>query len=199
MRANTVYRRDDDGNETNEKLTGFAAALESACEADEKGLKTQHSNNNGRESGSRLTAKLWGMEWLWRYYNMSKRGTWDAFCYTMIKGAKKELFDTGPFIKIHGELGRIKSQQRLRIQKLVDDNNDLTPIYDPNLMIKTGPKKGTIPDSKKIPKNIVGYTVKEGSETDDFNKLKDALIGEVQGEDWYQEILMTEQKRNTSS
>ena len=214
MTANTVYRRDDKGKKTKEQLTGFAAALESACEADEKGLKTQHSKVNGRESGSRLTAKLWGMEWLWRYYNMSKRGTWDAFAYTMIKGAKKELFDTGPFIKIHGEQGRIQSQQRLRIQQLVDENTDLIPMYDAKLVIKTGPKKGTIPDSKKIPKNIVGYAVKEGSETDDFNKLRDALAGEVQGEDWYKEwekksiadreaekkgILMTEHKRNTSS
>ena len=214
MRANIVYRRDDKGERTTEKLTGFAAALESACEADENDLKTTHSNNNGRSSGSRLTAKLWGIEWLWRYYQMSRKGVWDAFAYTMIKGAKKELFDTGPFIKIHGEQGRIKSQQRLRIQQLVDENTDLIPMYDANLMIKTGPKKGTIPDGKKIPKNIVGYAVKEGSETDDFNKLRDALAGEVQGEDWYKEwekksiadreaekkgILMTEHKRNTSS
>ena len=185
LRANTVYRRNDRGEKTTEKLTGFAAALESACEADEKGLKTQHSKVNGRESGSRLTAKLWGMEWLCRYYNMSKRGTWDAFCYTMIKGAKKELFDTGPFIKIHGELGRIRSQQRLRMQQLIDDNDDLVPVYDKNLENK----KGVIIDSKKIPKNIVGYTVKEGSETDEFNDI-------VENIEWGE---MWGQKRNTSS
>ena len=120
-------------NDKGKKLTGFAAALESACKADEEGLRTQHSDSNGRSSGSRLTAKLWGIEWLWRYYQMSNKGVWDAFAYRMIKGAKKELSDTGPFIKILGEQGRTKAQQRLRMQQLIDENDDFEPIYDKNL------------------------------------------------------------------
>ena len=177
MRANTIT------NDKGKKLTGFAAALESACKADEEDKRVR--GDNSRKSGSRLTAKLWGMEWLWRYYNMSMRGTWDAFCYRMIKASKKELSDTGPFIKILGEQGRTKSQKKLRMQQLIDDNPDLEPIYDKNLENK----KGIIPDSKKIPKNIVGYNVKEGSETDKFNDL-------VENIEWGE---MWGQKRNTSS
>ena len=177
MRANTIT------NDKGKKLTGFAAALESACKADEEDKRVR--GDNSRKSGSRLTAKLWGMEWLWRYYNMSMRGTWDAFCYRMIKASKKELSDTGPFIKILGEQGRTKSQKKLRMQQLIDDNPDLEPIYDKNLENT----KGIIPDTKKIPKNIVGYNVKEGSKTDKFNDL-------VENIEWGE---MWGQKRNTSS
>ena len=179
MRANIVYSKDSKGKKTNQKLTGFAAALESACEADEKDFRVK--GDQKRKSGSRLTAKLWGIEWLWRYYQMSNKGVWDAFAYRMIKGAKKELSDTGPFIKILGEQGRTKAQQRLRMQQLIDENDDFEPIYDKNLENK----KGVIPDSKKIPKNIVGYTSKS-NEWDDL--VENIEWGEMWG-----------QKRNTSS
>ena len=76
---------------------------------------------------------------------MSRKGTWDAFVYRMIKAAKKELSDSGPFIKILGELGRTKAQRRLRMQQLVEDDPNMKPIYDPELKNK----KGVIPDSKK--------------------------------------------------
>ena len=114
MTPNVVYARDNKGNLTKRRLTGFAAALESACEADEKDTRVR--GDAKRKSGSRLTTKLWGLEWLWRYYNMSRRGTWDAFAYRMIKSAKKELFGMGPFIKILGEQGRTSAQKRLRMQ-----------------------------------------------------------------------------------
>jgi len=152
MTPNVVYARDNKGNLTKRRLTGFAAALESACEADEKDTRVR--GDAKRKSGSRLTTKLWGLEWLWRYYNMSRRGTWDAFAYRMIKSAKKELFGMGPFIKILGEQGRTSAQKRLRMQELIEDNPTMTPIYDPTLANK---KTGIIPDSKKITKNIIGY------------------------------------------
>ena len=173
MRSNTII--DDKGK----KLTGFAAALESACKADED--DTRVKGDPKRKSGSRLTAKLWGLEWLWRYYQMSRKGVWDAFAYRMIKGAKKELSDTGPFIKILGEQGRTKSQQRLRMQQLIDENDDFEPIYDKNLENK----KGVIPEGKKIPKNIVGYTSKS-NEWDDL--VENIEWGEMWG-----------QKKNTST
>jgi hypothetical protein len=181
-KKNVVYKKNKDGKNTKEKLTGFAAALESACESDEKDLKTQNTGgSNGRSSGSRLTAKLWGIEWLWRYYQMSRKGVWDAFAYRMIKGAKKELYDSGPFIKILGEQGRTKSQQRLRMQQMIDDNPELTPIYDKNLENK----KGVIPEGKKVPKNIVGYESKS-KEWDDI--VENIEWGEMWG-----------QKKNTST
>ena len=174
MRSNTVYAKDAKGKKTKKVLTGFAAALESACEADEKGLKTQHSDSNGRSSGSRLTAKLWGIEWLWRYYQMSRKGVWDAFAYRMIKGAKKELSDSGPFIKILGEQGRTKAQKRLRMQQLIEDNPNITPIYDPEL----ANKKGVIPESKKKVSNIVGY---ESDDPEWEKLLADVQWGEMRG------------------
>ena len=121
------------------------------------------------------------MEWLDRYYQMSLKGTWDAFAYRMIKGAKKELYDSGPFIKILGEQGRTKSQQRLRMQQMIDDNPELTPIYDKNLENK----KGVIPEGKKVPKNIVGYESKS-KEWDDI--VENIEWGEMWG-----------QKKNTST
>ena len=179
MRANIVYSKDSKGKKTNKKLTGFAAALESACEADEKDSRVK--GDSKRKSGSRLTAKLWGIEWLWRYYQMSNKGVWDAFAYRMIKAAKKELSDTGPFIKILGEQGRTKAQQRLRMQQLINDNDDFKPIYDKNLENK----KGVIPEAKKVPKNIVGYESKS-NEWDDL--VENIEWGEMWG-----------QKKNTSS
>ena len=152
MTPNVVYARDDKGNLTKKRLTGFAAALESACAADENDLRVR--GDSKRKSGSRLTTKLWGLEWLSRYHEMSKMGTWDAFAYRMIKGAKKELYGMGPFIKILGELGRTAAQKKLRMQRLIMDNPNLTPIYDPTLANK---KTGIIPDSKKIVSNIIGY------------------------------------------
>jgi hypothetical protein len=173
MRSNTIT--DDRGR----KLTGFAAALESACKADEEDSRVK--GDPSRVSGSRLTAKLWGMEWLWRYYNMSMRGTWDAFCYRMIKASKKELSDTGPFIKILGEQGRSRAQKRLRMQQLIEDDPNMKPIYDPAL----ANKKGIIPEGKKKVSNIVGY------ESDD--PLWDKLLGDIQ------EGEMRGLKKNTST
>ena len=176
---NIVFAKNAQGNKTKKKLTGFAAALESACAADELGLTTIPG---GRSSGSRLTAKLWGLEWLWRYYEMSSRGTWDSFATRMMKAAKKELSDSGPFIKILGEQGRTAGQKQLRMQKLISDNPDVKPIYDPALKNK----KGEIPISKMIPKNIVGY------ESDDpkWEKLLETLQFSSD---------MTESKKNTST
>ncbi len=172
MRANIVYAKDSNGKKTKQKLTGFAAALESACEADEQGTRVK--GDPGRVSGSRLTAKLWGMEWLWRYYNMSMRGTWDAFCYRMIKASKKELSDTGPFIKILGEQGRSRANKRLRMQQLIEDDPNMNPIYDPEL----ANKNGVIPESKKKVSNIVGYE----SDDPEWDKLlADVQFGEMRG------------------
>jgi len=153
-------------------LTGFAAALESACKADYRDRRVR--GDEKRKAGSRLTAKLWGIEWLWRYYQMSNKGSWDAFTYRMIKSAKKELSDSGPFIKIVGEQGRTKGQRKLRMQQLINDNPNIKPIYDPKLKYK----KGEIPVGKMITKNIVGY------ESDDpqWDKLLgDIEFGEMRG------------------
>ena len=177
---NTVFAKNAQGRKkTTTKLTGFAAALESACAADELGLTTIPGR---RSSGSRLSAKLWGLEWLWRYYEMSSRGTWDAFATRMMKSAKKELSDSGPFIKILGEQGRTRAQKQLRMQKLISDNPDIKPIYDPALKNQ----KGEIPISKMVPKNIVGY------ESDDptWEKLLETLQFSSD---------ITESKKNTSS
>ena len=151
---NTRFKKDAKGKNTKTKLTGFALALESACAADELGLTT---TPGGRESGSRLTAKLWGMEWLARYYEMSKRGVWEPFAIRMMKAAKKELSDSGPFIKILGEQGRTAAQKQLRVAKIITEDPDSTPIYDPALKNR----KGEIPINKMIPKNIVGFKSKD--------------------------------------
>ena len=76
----------------------FAAALDAAIEADTMQKRTP----DGRASGSRLSAKLWGMEWLKRYWEMSKRKKFDAFAHTLLKASKKEAPGMGPFIKIMG-------------------------------------------------------------------------------------------------
>ncbi len=153
-------------------LTGFAAALESATKADYRDRRVK--GDEKRKSGSRLTAKLWGIEWLWRYYQMSRKGTWDAFTNRMIKAAKKELADSGPFVKIVGEQGRTRGQRRLRMQQLIADDPNINPIYDPRLKNR----KGEIPVGKMIPKNIVGYE----SDDPDWDKLlADVQWGEMRG------------------
>ena len=115
------------GESMSDKRLGFAAALDSACIADEQELKTR---DKGRSSGSRLTAKLWGMEWLWRYYTMSKRGTWDAFAYRIYKAAKKELPGMGPFIKIYGQTGRSRKELKAHMETLPDHKIDWDNYLD---------------------------------------------------------------------
>ena len=152
--------------------SGFAAALNSACAADEMDLRVR--GDQKRKSGSRLTAKLWGIEWLWRYYQMSRKGTWESFTNRMIKASKKELSDSGPFVKIVGEQGRTRGQRKLRMQQLIADDRNIKPIYDPKLKNK----KGEIPAGKMIPKNIVGYE----SDDPDWDKLlADVQWGEMRG------------------
>lgn len=91
------------GEGSNSKILGWDAALDAACRADEEGLKTR---GQSRSSGSRLTAKLWGLEWLHRYHEIDKAGKWDIFCYQLYKASTKELPGTGPFIKVFGKTGR---------------------------------------------------------------------------------------------
>ncbi len=78
--------------------TGFNRALDQAIIADENSYRTP----DGRSSGSRLTAKLWGLEWLNRYWKMSKQKNFDAFAHTLLTASKKEAPGMGPFIKIMG-------------------------------------------------------------------------------------------------
>ncbi len=115
------------GEGIRDKQLGFDKALDAACKADEEGVRTR---SKGRSSGSRLTAKLWGMEWLWRYYNMSKRGTWDAFAYRIYKAAKKELPGMGPFIKIYGQTGRSRKEIKKHIETFPDHKIDWDNILD---------------------------------------------------------------------
>ena len=82
---------------------GFPAALDAACDADEQGLRTPGSGrSSNRSSGGRLAAKLWGMEWLDRYYQLSKKHKFDAFAHQLLAASKKELPGMGPFIKVYG-------------------------------------------------------------------------------------------------
>ena len=83
---------------------GFPAALDAACDADEQGLRTENVNarSNNRSSGGRLAAKLWGMEWLDRYYQLSQKNKFDAFAHQLLAASKKELPGMGPFIKVYG-------------------------------------------------------------------------------------------------
>ena len=80
--------------------TGWAAALDAACTADEE--DKQVTSDPDRSAGNRLTSKLWGLEWLKLYTEISARGKWDAFVYLMYHSCKKELPGMGPFIKIAG-------------------------------------------------------------------------------------------------
>ena len=80
---------------------GFEAALNEACLADQRDARTK----TGRSAGSRLTAKLWGMEWLHRYYMMSKKKKFDIFMHVLVDAMKKESATAGPFIKVFGKPG----------------------------------------------------------------------------------------------
>ena len=86
---------------TNPSEDGFEAALNEACLADQRGARTK----TGRSAGSRLTAKLWGMEWLHRYYMMSKKKKFDIFMHVLVDAMKKESSTAGPFIKVFGKPG----------------------------------------------------------------------------------------------
>ena len=81
--------------------SGFEAALNEACRADQRDARTK----TGRSAGSRLTAKLWGMEWLYRYYMMSKKKKFDVFMHVLVDAMKKESPTAGPFIKVFGKPG----------------------------------------------------------------------------------------------
>ena len=80
---------------------GFEAALNEACLADQRDARTK----SGRSAGSRLTAKLWGLEWLHRYYMMSKKHKFDVFMHVLMDAMKKESDTAGPFIKVYGKPG----------------------------------------------------------------------------------------------
>ena len=86
---------------TNPIEGGFEAALNEACLADQRDARTA----TGRSAGSRLTAKLWGMEWLNRYYMMSQRNQFDVFMHILVDAMKKESATAGPFIKVFGKPG----------------------------------------------------------------------------------------------
>jgi len=83
------------------EISGFEAALNEACLADQRGATT----NTGRSAGSRLSAKLWGLEWLHRYYMMSQRNEFELFMHVLLDAMKKESATAGPFIKIYGKPG----------------------------------------------------------------------------------------------
>lgn len=100
---------------SNKKILGWNAALDAACQADEKGLLTKKES---RSSGSRLSAKLWGLEWLHRYHEIDRAGKWDAFCYQLYKASTKELPGTGPFIKVFGKTGRSIKARMAHIETL---------------------------------------------------------------------------------
>tara|TARA_B100001996_G_scaffold232123_1_gene179155 strand:- start:292 stop:1629 length:1338 start_codon:yes stop_codon:yes gene_type:complete len=99
---------------------GFEAALKAAILADQDGLKTP----NSRSAGSRLTAKLWGLEWLSRYNEISKRGKFDQFAYQLYKASTKQLPGTGPFIKVFGQTGRSRKEIKKHIETLEATNID---------------------------------------------------------------------------
>jgi len=89
------------GEATNPMQSGFEAALNEACLADQRDARTK----TGRSAGSRLTAKLWGMEWLHRYYMMSRKKKFDVFMHVLVDAMKKESETAGPFIKVFGKPG----------------------------------------------------------------------------------------------
>ena len=85
-----------------------------------------------------MTAKLWGMEWLSRYYEISRRGKWDAFAYQLYKASTKELPGTGPFIKVFGQTGRSRKEIKKHIETLPDTSIDWDNL-------PTGPGPYSIP------------------------------------------------------
>ena len=87
---------------------GFAAALDAAAQADYEDTKT----DTGRASGSRLTAKLWGLEWLHLYQQLSRRMRFKPFMAVLLEAMKKEGKGSGPFIKVYGKPGRSKSKRK---------------------------------------------------------------------------------------
>ena len=99
---------------------GFESALKAAIAADQDNLQTP----NRRMAGSRLTAKLWGLEWLSRYNEISKRGKFDQFAYQLYKASTKELPGTGPFIKVFGQTGRSRKEIKKHIETLEATNID---------------------------------------------------------------------------
>ena len=80
--------------------TGWSAALDAACKADEEGLMTAFDAKV--PAGNRLCAKLWGLEWLSTYQKIHSQGKWNPFMHQMLHACKKELPGMGPFIKIAG-------------------------------------------------------------------------------------------------
>ena len=88
------------GEGLNPSSSGFSAALDAACTADEE--QRMVISEPKVPAGNRLTSKLWGLEWLKLYTQISSRGKWDAFVYLMYHSCKKELPGMGPFIKIAG-------------------------------------------------------------------------------------------------
>ena len=100
----------------------WRAALMAATEADTN--DTSVTGDVKRKAGSRLSAKLWGLEWLSRYIEISKRGKFDQFAYQLYKASTKELPGTGPFIKVFGQTGRSRKEIKKHIQTLPDHNID---------------------------------------------------------------------------
>ncbi len=88
------------GEGLNASKSGWAAALDAACTADEEDRKV--TSDPARSAGNRLTSKLWGLEWIKLYTQITSRGKWDAFTHLMYHSCKKELPGMGPFIKIAG-------------------------------------------------------------------------------------------------
>ena len=120
------------GESMSDRQMGFPAALDAAIEADENDYKTR---GQSRSSGSRLIAKLWGMEWLSRYYEISKRKKFDAFAYQIYKASTKELPLMGPFIKIFGQTGRSRKEIKANIQRLIDEG-DIEQVDWDNILDK---------------------------------------------------------------
>ena len=88
------------GEGMNPSASGFSAALDAACTADEESRMV--TSDPKVPAGNRLTSKLWGLEWLKLYVAITQRGKWDAFTHLMYHSCKKELPGMGPFIKIAG-------------------------------------------------------------------------------------------------
>ena len=90
------------GESMSDVKKGFSAALDAASQADYNGDETK----TGRSSGSRLTAKLWGLEWLNVYYQLSRKNRFKPFMAVLLEAMKKEGKGSGPFIKVYGKPGK---------------------------------------------------------------------------------------------